>query len=135
MKKIVLFIALILSTSLLFAQAGQLKIVFDFTKGDTASFSLMVRHANKIMELDGNAKLEIVCHNVGLDMLVKGRTTVQKEIEALQEQHVLFVACEATMKRKGIDKSQLLPSVTTVPVAVLELSTKQQQGWSYIKED
>jgi intracellular sulfur oxidation DsrE/DsrF family protein len=135
MKKIVLFIAVILFTSPLVAQTGQLKIAFDFTEGDTASFSLMIRHAKKVIELAGNAKLEIVCHNAGLDMLVKGRTTVQKEIEELQRQNVLFVACEATMKRRGIDKSQLLPAVTTVPVAVLELSLKQQQGWSYIKED
>ena len=135
MKKIILFTTFVLSTGFLFAQTEQLKIAFDFTKGDTASFSLMIRHAKKIIELAGNAKLEIACHGAGLDMLVKGSTTVQKEIEELQRQNVMFVACEATMKRRGIAKSQLLPSVTTVSAAVFELSLKQQQGWSYIKED
>lgn len=134
MKKILLgLMLLIFSVGVTNAQR-QHKIVFDFTEGDTASFGIMVRHARSIMDLTGNAKLEVVCHGPGLNMLMTNKTTVLKEIEELDRLHVIFAACEVTMKRRGIDKSQLIPQATTVPAAILELSSKQQDGWSYIKE-
>jgi intracellular sulfur oxidation DsrE/DsrF family protein len=86
------------------------------------------------MDLTGNARLEIVCHGPGLDLLVKNKSTVQKEIAELDKLNVVFAACEATMKRRGIDKTQLIIQAITVPAAILELSSKQQDGWSYIKE-
>jgi uncharacterized protein len=128
MKKIFLsFVPMLFFTSLIFAQLvppgreqKQHKIVFDFTKADTASFATVVRHAKNIMTMTGNAKLEVVCHGPGLDMLVKDKTTVQKEIEELQGKfNVVFAACAETMRRRGIDKSQLLSQAIIVPAAIL----------------
>ena len=135
MKKIFLTVipALFFSTTIL-AQQKQHQIVFDFTKSDTASFSMIVRQTRNIMNITGNAQLEVVCYGPGLDLLVNGKTTVQKEIEELQSKFsVKFVACEFTMKRRGIDKSQLVPQIATVPAAVLEISSREQEGWTYIK--
>ena len=135
MKKIIFFIITIfLFASVIFAQQKQHKIVFDFTKADTASFSTIVRHAKNIMSMTGNAKLEVVCHGPGLDLLVKNKTTVQKEIEELSKLNVVFAACNETMKRRGVDKSQLLSQAIVVPAAILEISLKEQESWSYIKE-
>jgi len=136
MKKIILCIALVFFfTSFIHAQQKVHQIVFDFTKSDTASFSTIVRHAKNIMNMTGGkAKLEVVCHGPGLDLLLKDKTSVEKEIEELQGKfNVVFSACEMTMQRRGIDKSQLLKQATTVPAANLEFSSKQQEGWSYIK--
>jgi intracellular sulfur oxidation DsrE/DsrF family protein len=135
MKKIIFSIAAIfLFASVTFAQQKQHKIVFDFTKADTSSFATMVRHAKNIMKMTGNAQLEIVCHGPGLDLLVKDKTTVQKDIEELNKLKVVFAACNETMKRRGIDKSQLLSQAIVVPAAILEISSKEQEGWTYIKE-
>ena len=135
MKKIIFsIIATFLFSSLIFGQQKQHKIVFDFTKADTASFSTMIRHAKNIMSMTGNAKLEIVCHGPGLDLLIKYKTTVQKEIEELNKLNVVFAACNETMKRRGIVKSKLLSQAIIVPAAILEISSKEQEGWSYIKE-
>lgn len=135
MKKILLFfLSFASSVAFIHAQQKEHKIVFDFTKADTASFATMVKHAKNIMDMTGNAKLEVVCHGPGLDLLLKGKTTVQKEIEELNKLNVVFAACEATMKRRGVDKSQLLSQAVTVPAAILEISSKEQEGWSYIKE-
>src|SRR5262245_23963594 len=101
MKKIFIVLPLVFFASLTFSQQRQHKIVFDFTAADTASFATMMRHAKSIMDLTGNAQLEIVCHGPGIDMLVKEKTTVQKEIEELQKLNVVFAACEVTMKRRG----------------------------------
>src|SRR6188474_2495259 len=134
-KTIFSIVAIFFFATLIFAQQKQHKIVFDFTKADTASISVLIRHVTNIMDMTGNAQLEVVCHGAGLDILVKGKTPVQKEIEELKVKfNVVFSACEVTMKRRGIDKSQLLPGSTTVPAALLELSSKQLEGWSYIKE-
>jgi len=134
MKKVFLSVAFVFLFTIILAQQKTHQIVFDFTKADTASFSTMVRHAKNIMSMTGNAKLEIVCYGPGLDLLVKDKTTVQKEIEELNKLKVVFAACNETMKRRGIDKSQLLSQSIVVPSAILEISLKEQEGWSYIKE-
>jgi hypothetical protein len=38
------------------------------------------------------------------------------------------------MKRDGIDKRELLPNVEVVPDGILEIATKESEGWGYIKE-
>jgi len=135
MKKYLLTLLTTLAGTLfIFAQNKQHQIVFDFTKQDTASFSMMVRQARNIMNITGNAQLEVVCYGPGVDLLMKEKTNVAKEIEELQTRfNVKFVACEFTMKRRGIEKAQLLSQVITVPAAVVEISSRQQEGWSYIK--
>ena len=136
MKKLILNVASVffIVTGVI-AQQNQHKIVFDFTKGDTASFSTIMRQLNNIVKATGgNAKLEVVCYGPGLDMLMKERTTVQQQIEEFHAKYnVVFSACEASMQRRGIVKSQLLPQTVTVPLASLEISSKQQEGWSYLK--
>ncbi len=113
---------------------NQHKIVFDFTKGDTASFSTMMRQLSNITKAAPNSKLEVVCFGPGLDLLMKEKTTVQQQIEEFStKNNVVFAACEASMQRRGIVKSQLIPQVVTVPLASLEISLKQQEGWSYLK--
>jgi intracellular sulfur oxidation DsrE/DsrF family protein len=135
MKKILIpFVPLLFFATLISAQEIEHKIVFDFTKADTANFATILRQVKNILNATGDAKLEVVCHGPGLDMLVKDKSTVQKEIEELHGKfRVVFAACEATMRRRGIEKNQLLPLVVVVPLANLEFSAKQQQGWSYIK--
>jgi intracellular sulfur oxidation DsrE/DsrF family protein len=110
-------------------------IVFDFTKNDTANFITVIRHAQNIMAANENSRLEIVCHGPGLDLLLRDRSTVSKDIEQLVTQfHVVFAACEVTMRRRGFERKDLLPQAITVPAALLELSSKQEEGWCYIKE-
>lgn len=134
MGKAILFIVILFFSNSIFAQQKQYRIVFDFTKGDTASFSTMMRQLNNIVKATENSKLEVVCYGPGLDMLMKERTTVQQQIEQFHSKYnVVFAACEASMQRRGITKDQLLPQVITVPLASLEISSKQQEGWSYIK--
>jgi uncharacterized protein len=134
MKKAFLIFIASIYFSLVFGQTNPHKIVFDFSKGDTASFAAMIRHAGNVMSMSNNAQLEIVCHGQGLDFLLKDKSTVQKQLDELSKQNVVFAACEASMKRRGIVKDQLIRQANTVPSAMLELSLKQQQGWSYIKE-
>ena len=134
MKKMLLFSGFVFFTSLIIAQQKTHRIVFDFTKNDTASFSTMMRQAKNILIETGNAQLEIVCHGPGLDMIMNDKTTVKNEVVELHNKYnVIFAACGATMKRRGVDKTQLFSFIVVVPLANLEFSAKQQEGWSYIK--
>jgi intracellular sulfur oxidation DsrE/DsrF family protein len=68
-------------------------------------------------------------------MVVNGKSTVTKAMQKLEgNSKVSFKVCEYTMKRAGVDKSQLLPGVGTVPDGIIEIVTKQGEGWGYIKE-
>jgi len=116
------------------AQNNQQKIVFDFVKSDTADFRTMVAQIKNVLKEAPNTAIEVVCYGPGLMMLVSDKTNVTKEMEELQKSpNVIFAACANTMRRQKIEKSQLVPFAIIVPVAMLELSKRQQEGWSYIK--
>ena len=115
------------------AQSTQ-KIVFDFVKADTADFRVMVIQIKNVLKEDPNTSMEVVCYGPGLMMLVSDKTNVTNEMEELQKNpNVSFVACANTMRRLKVEKSQLVPFAKIIPVAMLELSMRQKEGWSYIK--
>jgi len=115
------------------AQNNQ-KIVFDFVKADTADFRVMVLQIKNVLKEDPNTAMEVVCYGPGLMMLVSDKTNVSKEMEELQTSpNIIFAACANTMRRLKVEKSQLVPFAKIIPVAMLELSTRQKEGWSYIK--
>ena len=129
--------SLVLITALFYftatAQNNQ-KIVFDFVKADTADFRIMVLQIKNVLKENPNTVMEVVCYGPGLMMLVSDKTNVSKEMEELQKSsNVNFAACANSMRRLKVEKSQLVPFAKVVPVAILELSARQQEGWSYIK--
>jgi len=116
------------------AQNNQQKIVFDFVKSDTTDFRVMITQIKNVLKEEPNSAIEIVCYGPGLIMLVSDKTNVSKEMEELQKSpNVNFAACANSMRRLKVEKSQLVPFAKIVPVAILELSTRQREGWSYIK--
>ena len=116
------------------AQSNQQKIVFDFVKADTADFRVMVTQIKNVLKEASNTAIEVVCYGPGLIMLVSDKTNVSKEMEELQKSsNVNFAACANSMRRLKVEKSQLVSFAKVVPVAILELSARQQEGWSYIK--
>ena len=129
--------SLVLITALFYftatAQNNQ-KIVFDFVKADTADFRVMVLQIKNVLKENPNTVMEVVCYGPGLMMLVSDKTNVTKEMEELQKSpNVSFAACANSMRRLKVEKSQLVSFAKVVPVAILELSARQQEGWSYIK--
>jgi intracellular sulfur oxidation DsrE/DsrF family protein len=67
-------------------------------------------------------------------MLVKNKTYFEDKLKELKDKgNVSFKGCANSMKRFNIDKSELISFAEIVPVAILEISEKQMEGWSYIK--
>lgn len=117
------------------SQEQTVKIVFDVTSGSVKVQESAVRHVDMMSQYYTNSEFEVVIYGGASDMAVNGKSTVAEKIGAIADrENVHFYLCEGTMKRKGIEKAELLPGIGTVPDAIMELAQKQQQGWSYIKE-
>jgi hypothetical protein len=82
-----------------------------------------------------NSNFEVVVYGGAIPMLLKDKSTVSDAIQSVSaNKNVTFAVCAETMRRQNIDKSQLVPGVIVVPDAIMEIVTKQGEGWGYIKE-
>lgn len=116
------------------AQSMHHRILFDFVSADTADQSAIIRQFNNVLNASPDAELELVCHGPAVFAFVKDKMNFEERFRALtQKGKVYYRVCANSMKRLGVVKDQLSPLVEVVPVAILEMSEKQQQGWTYIK--
>ena len=134
--KNIFFIPLVLLSFLeAISQTKPVKILFDITSKDTLAHQTVLRHVSGMAAAYPGSEFEVVVYGSALPMLVKDKSTVKAGMSALaSNKNVSFKVCSATMKRYDVDKSQLLPGVDVVPDAIMEIVTKQGQGWGYIKE-
>ena len=108
-------------------------IVLQVTQSDSLTQLAVIGQIRNIKKGLPDSQIEVVCHAHGLDMLTTGKSKVLRHITELRDEHVVFVACENTMKRKNIQRDDLAPEVTVVPSALVEIILRQEDGWSYLK--
>lgn len=117
------------------AQNKPVKILFDVTSKDSLTHQAVLRHVNGMASTYPNSNFEVVVYGGAISMVLKDKSTVSKAIEtASVNKNVAFAVCAETMKRYNIDKDQLIRGVVIVPDAIMEIVTKQGEGWGYIKE-
>ena len=109
------------------------KIVFQLTSGDTTAHKQLIKQFNNILSVSPSTKIEVVCHGAGLDMLISDKTIVEDKIKLLSEKGVVFNACEFSIKERKVDRTKIILVAGFVPAGILEIVSKQEQGWSYIK--
>ncbi len=143
MKKLLLSLAAVCAVVLSLAPAARAqqsvaggkthRVVFAVTSGEEADWNMTMGNLrNLITGLKPDAyEIEVVAYGPGI-LMVKGDSTVGKEIAALQEQGVRFVACQNAMRMRHLEVKDLLAGVTPVPAGIVEVVTKQEQGWIYI---
>jgi intracellular sulfur oxidation DsrE/DsrF family protein len=109
------------------------RVVFAVTSGDVADWNLTMGNLTHLVAglKPDPFEIEVVAYGPGI-MLVKGDSSVAKEIATLQEQGVRFVACQNAMRAHHLEVKDLLPGVTPVPAGIVEVVTKEEQGWIYI---
>ena len=127
--------SLILCDSLtLMAQRSDYKVVFDLTSRDSVDQKNLVRWLTEISSNNPDAKLEVVMYAKGLEMVVKGKSSVADEISRLSaNKNITFQVCAIAMKNNQIEPGQLLTGVGIVPDGIYEIMRKQKEGWGYIK--
>jgi len=116
------------------AQNVPYNVVFDLTSKDTNDHKTVIRWLTGISKERPDAKLEVVLYGQSLDMVVKDKSSVAPALAGLQQnQNISIKVCAATMKRYGIELTQLLPGVTVVGDGIYEIISRQREGWGYIK--
>ncbi len=117
------------------AQEVPIKIVFDVTSSNEKVHQAAIRHAKAMSKAYPNSQFEVVVYSGAIDMVLKGKSSVQDDIESLADNdNVKIVVCQGTMKRYNVDMSQIIDGVGSVEDGILEIVERQQQGWGYIKE-
>lgn len=109
------------------------KIIFQLTTNDTTAHKQLMKQFNNILSLSPTTQIEVVCHGPGLDMLLSHKTIVEEKIKSLHDRGVIFNACEFSLKERKIEKSNIIIIAGFVPAGIIEIVSKQEQGWNYIK--
>jgi uncharacterized protein len=109
------------------------KIIFQLTSGDTIAHKQLMKQFNNILSVSPTTQIEVVCHGAGLDMLVSGKTIVYDKISSLSKRGVVFNACEFSIKERQVDRTKIISEAGFVPAGIIEIVSKQEKGWSYIK--
>jgi intracellular sulfur oxidation DsrE/DsrF family protein len=109
-------------------------IVVQLNTADTASWSSVIGNIKNIQKAwPTNLNIEVVVHGKAIDFLVKDKTYFTSDIQLLASQGIKFNACQNTMRKHNITSEMLLNVAGTVPSGVVEVVTKQEEGWSYLK--
>jgi intracellular sulfur oxidation DsrE/DsrF family protein len=116
------------------AQGKTHRIVFAVTSGDEADWKMTVGNIRNLISgmKPDVVEVEVVAYSQGLN-LVKQTSSLAADIVALQAMNVRFVACQNSMRMQHVELKDLLTGVEPVPSGIIEVVTKQEQGWAYIK--
>ena len=79
-----------------------------------------------------NVDIEIVAYGPGLGML-KLESEVGERVKGAVDDGVKVVACENTMRKQKLSQSDMLPNLGYAKAGVVELMTKQAEGYAYIR--
>ncbi len=117
------------------AQDGtrQHRIVIQLTSGDTLVHKNLMKQFRNMLEASPTAKIEVVCHGPGMDMLMSDRSVVEGRVKEFASKGVAFMACDNTIRERQLDPAKVLPEAGHVKAGIIHIVERQEDGWSYIK--
>jgi intracellular sulfur oxidation DsrE/DsrF family protein len=98
-----------------------------------------LRNIGNHLEVNPKAKIVVVTHAQGVDVLVDGATDRNGNpynivVEDLKSRGVRFDVCEITLRNRKIAKNQFITEATFVPSGVAEITRLQQrEGYAYLR--
>ena len=137
------FVAILVSGSILMcsdarsqepkASDAMLKAVVHINFEDPKRQEHALGNIENILKEAPDTIIEVVCHGEGITLVERKTTKQADKIAALIKQQVSFVGCENTMRKKSLNKEDLLAGVGTVPSGAVEVLRKQQEGYGYFR--
>jgi len=126
--------ALVLAAGAAWAQD---KVVYHFDNAATQGLKGL-RNVRNHIDTDPTAKITIVTHAEGVDMLMEGAKAANGSdyaplVSALKSRGVTFEICEITLKNRGLKKEQFIQEADYTPSGVVRIAKLQGQGFAYIK--
>ena len=97
-----------------------------------------LRNLRNHLDVDPTAKITVVTHAEGVDMLMEGAkaangTEFAPLVSALKSRGVAFEICEITLKNRELKKEQFIQEASFTPSGVVRVAKLQAQGFAYIK--
>jgi hypothetical protein len=97
-----------------------------------------LRNVRNHLDVDPTAKVTVVTHADGVDVLMEGEkaangTEYAPLVSALKSRGVAFEVCEITLKNRGLKKEQFIQEAMFTPSGVVRIAKLQKQGSAYIK--
>ena len=96
-----------------------------------------LRNIRNHLDSDPTAKIIVVTHADGVDMLMEGAKAGDVEyaplVSALKSRGVSFEICEITLKNRSLKREQFIQEADFTPSGVVRIARLQTQGWAYIK--
>ena len=110
------------------------RVVIQVSDADPGKWNLALNNAKNIQTDLGaaNVDVEIITYGPGIDML-KHDSAVGGRVGEATKAGVKVIACENTMRGQKLTKADMLNGISYVPAGVVELMSRQQQGWAYIR--
>ena len=134
MKKYLFLLAPVLLSCFVALAQKDYRVVFDLTSKDSNDQRAVIRWVNEVSKAEPTAQMEVVMYGQGLALVTKGKSSYPDDVAKLaQNKNISFRVCQVAMKNLGVDKSQLIDGVGTVPDGIYEVISKQREGWGYIK--
>ena len=115
------------------AQQPAHRIVWEINAKDTSVHSALFRQINNVLAESPTTQIEVVFHGNAILAVTSGSSLHLDKLKRDMQRGVAFAVCNNSMRRLKVEPSRIVPGVTIVPVAILELVKRQEQGWSYIK--
>lgn len=116
------------------AATGPLKAVVHVNFADEERQGHGLKNVENILKAAGEgASVVLVCHGGGITLVTRGRSKHPEQLGRLVKRGVRVVACENTMRDKGIKRGDLLDGVGTVPAGAVEVIRRQQAGYGYFR--
>lgn len=136
-RALILFLAALCLSPIAFAKPKPKthRVVFALVSGDHEDWDRTIGNITHLVEglAPEPVEVEVVAYGGGI-MFVSNDSAMKDQIAKLQsDHHVHFVACQNSMRAHHLEQKDLLPGVTPVPSGIVEVVTKQEQGWVYIK--
>ena len=113
--------------------SAMLKAVVHVNYDDIDRQEKMLGNIENILEAEPKAEIEVVSHGAGMSLIQKSKAKHASQVKALITRGVRFAGCENTMKKKNIDKADLLEGVTTVPSGAVQVIKRQHEGFGYFR--
>ena len=97
-----------------------------------------MRNVRNHLDVDPAAKITVMTHAEGVDMLMEGAkaangTEYAPLVSALKSRGVNFEICEITLKNRDLKKDQFIQEASFTPSGVVRIAKLQAQGAAYIK--
>ena len=133
-RRCLLVLTLTTATGLAWAQD---KVIYHIDDAATQGLKGL-RNIRNHLDTDPAAKITVVTHANGVDLLMEGAKDANGgayagPIAALVARGVKFEICEITLKNRNLKKEQFLQEADFTPSGVVRLARLQSQGFAYIK--